>query len=783
MYQSVSNDRNAFLTWSGIALFCVTASASATTALDEIVVTAQKREQGIQDVPIAVTAFSGEQMTQLGFRESADIVSMTPGVGVSGNIGGQFLTFNIRGVSQSDFADLHESPNAVYIDQVYLSLMQANKFGLFDSERVEVLKGPQGTLYGRNATGGLVHYITRKPTDAFEAFADLAYGSFSQTRFEGALSGPVAGSLKARVALLYDRRDEIYQNQVPGVDDEWGESSVAARAHFLWDLSPNAQLLVTAFGGESTTSTAPWQPFPTVAIVDADGNIVGTEKAASTETRAGIGPGGADFCPVCLFIGPRPVPGADAFGFQDSNLKDRRIFKDFADDDTATYRMYGGTAELTWNLGAMTLTSLTDYRVMEKEGVRVDVDASPNDVLDFRADAENDQLSQELRLMSEGARTRWLLGAYYLSYDLDATQGVFGLSPATNRIGFIGGLQFVSPATVETESYSIFGQVEYDLTPSLRVTTGLRLIEEQKTFTHSAQILLLNGTVIVPDLEGFPGVTVSNNQNLQNDDTLWAGKAQLDWRPSDDLLIYGGVSRGVKGGGFNQQLGGIFAIDNFEYDAETLTAYEAGFKSSVLNDTTRLNASLYYYSYKDFQAHAANNLVFFVVNADATIKGVELELATQPVSGLDLRLGFSYIDAEVRDVPLATGPLGSGQKRLVDVEPTFTPKVQVFGLARYEWPSFAGGTMAVQGDVSYRGTSFTNITNFASTRMDSYVLGNLRLSYETADQRWHGEVFVKNVNDVLAEQLGFDLSSLFGGSIRSYLPPRTMGISIRYAWK
>lgn len=783
MCEKVSNFRVRSTLLPITLLLAIGPEAPGATILEEIIVTAQKREQSIQDVPIAITAFSGEQLKEFGFNESTDIVSMTPGVSAAGNIGGQFLTFNIRGVNQSDFADLHESPNAVYIDQAYLSLMQSNKFGLFDSERVEILKGPQGTLYGRNATGGLVHYITRKPADTFETYGEITYGSFDQVRFEGAVSGPLSENIKARAAILFNRHDEIFDNQVAGVDDEWSESSITGRLHVLWELSENAELLLTGFGGESETSTAPWQAFPTTPIVDANGNIINTVKTGPTETRAGVGPGGVDFCPLCLFVGPRPVSGADAFGFRDPDPDDHDVFKNFAIDDTAEYRMYGGTATLTWLFGRMTLTSVTDYRVMEKEGVRVDVDASPNDVLNFRADADNDQFSQEIRLAGELERARWVLGAYFLTYDLDATQGAFGLDPATNTTGFIGGLQFVTPARIETDSYSVFGQVEYDLTAELRMTTGLRVIRELKDFRHVAQILALDGTVLVPALEGFPGVSLPNAQQLENDDTLWAGKVQLDWRVLENVLLYGGISRGVKAGGFNQQLGGIFAIDNFKYDSEILTAYEAGFKSTLLEGSTRLNGSFYYYSYDDFQAHAANNLVFFVVNADAIIKGVELDVTTQPFTGLTMQLGFSYIDAEVQNVPLATGPLGSGQKLLVDVEPTFTPQVQASGLARYEWPAFGGGTMALQADFSYSGTSFTNITNFDSTKMDSHLIGNVRLGYTSADKRWEAALFVKNVSDALVDQLGFDLSTLFGGSLRSHLPPRWVGASLRYTWQ
>jgi iron complex outermembrane receptor protein len=772
-----------------LVLFAIGTSGATAQMLEEIIVTAQKREQAIQDVPITITAFSGEQMERLGFQESQDIINMTPGVTTAGNIGGQFFSFNIRGVNQSDFADVHESPNAVYIDQVYLSFVQANRFGLFDSERVEILKGPQGTLYGRNATGGLVHYITRKPTDTFEAYAKLTGGSFGHTRFEGALSGPLSDNLKARAAILYNRHDEIYENQIAGVDDEWGDLSISGRVHLLWNLSDDAELLITGFASDSENSTAPWQPFPTITVVDADGNITNTLRPAPTETRAGIGPGGADFCPLCLFGplyggGPRPVPGADAFGFIDTDLEDERIFKDFAVDDTAQYSSSGVTGTLTWDFSNVTLTSVTDYRTGEKDGIKVDVDASPADALNFRADAKNDQFSQEIRLSRGGDKAEWLLGAYFLSYDLDAMQGIFGLDPATNTTGFLGGVQFVSPVEINTDSLSLFGHLEYDLTENLGLTTGLRVIQEDKDFTHRAQIWLLDDTVIVPDLEGFPGTFLPNAQALNIDDTLWAGKIQLNWRPSDDLLIYGGVSRGVKAGGFNQQLGGVFAIDNFEYDDEELTAGEIGFKSTVFGGTTRFNGALYYYAYDDFQAHAANNLNFFVVNADADIQGVEFEVMAQPTTGLDLHLSVSYIDAEVQDVPLATGPLGSGEKLLIDVEPTFTPELQVAGLARYEWPAFSGkGTMAVQADFAYSDTSFTNITNFDSTEMDSWFLGNLRLSYTTADNRWQAEVFVENVGDELIEQLGFDLSTLAGSSLRSYLPPRWYGASVRYNWQ
>ena len=183
--------------------------------LEEVVVTAQKREQSIQDVGIAITAFTGEQIDKLGLITSTDLVAMSPGVHVGGSLGHQFKQFSIRGVTQNDIADVTEAPNAVYVDDAYMAPPQAQLFGLYDMERVEILKGPQGTLFGRNATGGLVHFITRKPTDTFEAFADFTYGSYDQIRGEGAVSGPLTDTLSGRLSIFYKQARRHSQQYLP----------------------------------------------------------------------------------------------------------------------------------------------------------------------------------------------------------------------------------------------------------------------------------------------------------------------------------------------------------------------------------------------------------------------------------------------------------------------------------------------------------------------------------------------------------------------------------------
>ena len=222
LFGPVSGNKKRFLSQSislvlGLSPFAG-GMASAATLLEEVIVTAQKREQKLNDVGVAVTAFTGDQMRALGFETSTDLIAYTPGISLAGDIGGQRAIFNIRGVVQNDYADLAEAPVAVYIDGAYLASTQAQTFGLFDVARVEMLKGPQGTLFGRNATGGLVNTITSKPTDELEGYIEGTVASFSQIRVEGAISGPLGDSVRGRLAFMSNQQDEILDNIYPGVD-------------------------------------------------------------------------------------------------------------------------------------------------------------------------------------------------------------------------------------------------------------------------------------------------------------------------------------------------------------------------------------------------------------------------------------------------------------------------------------------------------------------------------------------------------------------------------------
>ena len=282
-----------------ISMFVATITAAVTNSagaqmLEEIIVTAQKREQNVQDVGIAITAFSGAQLKELRMTESTDVAYMSAGVFVSGSSAGQTREFTIRGVTQNDFADFAENPNATYVDEGYIGFRQGNVFAAFDLERVEILKGPQGTLFGRNATGGAVAYHTRKPTEETEGFLDLTYGRENTVNVEGAISGSLSDGVRARLSGIYKYHDPILNNVYPldaidnpagpgsppwfgsatsDADDVWNDNQWAIRGQLEFDITDNARFLVSGFAGRAKISTSPNQHIATTGVrIDSDGD-------------------------------------------------------------------------------------------------------------------------------------------------------------------------------------------------------------------------------------------------------------------------------------------------------------------------------------------------------------------------------------------------------------------------------------------------------------------------------------------------------------------------------
>ena len=808
MIKNSSTGRNLTLALLSSTLCLQVAPAVSQSKLEEVVVTAQKREQNLQDVPIAVTAFTGEQMNAFGVQNSFDIATFTPGVHISGNLAGQNTQFSIRGVTQNDFNDIIEAPNAVYLDDGYIAIAQGQSFAVFDIDRVEILKGPQGTLFGRNATGGLVHYISNKPDfEQFGGYIDGTVGQFdvdndaNRYTVEAAVTGPIGDKMAGRLAVRYNNQDSYLENRFPegefnpppgadAGDDLGDDDTIAGRATL--GIRPTDMLEITVSGNYSDTdvATGPYQSKPTIAIVGTDGaetgeilNVIDTPRDETRLSIAGDEDGGGNvFDGSALLPGGgiglpgRLAPGADFFGYLDPDGDDFTFSGDFAFDDQGSIETGGLNVRVDWDLGgSMQFTSVSDYKDYEKL-LFIDVDAAPVNQLANYAGVDATSFTQEFRLNGDSDRLTWVAGLFYLYIDNDSDNG---LKAPENSIIASGGIpiDIGVKASLETNSYNIFGQVDYDITDTISFTLGGRIIQEEKDFDMSLGIFQSFGN---DSVNKGPIIDAPVYFDDDSSDTLWTGKVQLDYRPTDDLLLWAGVNRGVKAGSFNAPLvGTYFAVgdSNIPYDEEVLISYEAGFKSSFGDGTTRLNGSIFYYDYEDYQAFLFVDVGGVVFNADAETYGAELELQTTPIDGLDLMLNVAYFDAEVEDIPLRIGsPLPPR-----DVDPTYAPELQAAGMARYSWPMF-GGYMAVQADVSYSDSFYYNLRNFDADEFDDYTMWNALVSWESSEGNWLLTLAGRNLTDERAGIQGFDLATLCGCNEVSYRAPRFYSVGMRYSF-
>ena len=762
----------------GLLLLAMVSCGSAwaqSGVLEEITVTAQKREQLVTDVAIAVTTFSGTQMESLGLESSTDLIAYTPGVSMAGDIGGQRAIFNVRGVVQNDYADLAEAPVAVYVDGGYLASTQAQTFALYDVERVEILKGPQGTLFGRNATGGLVNTITVKPTDKLDGYVELTGARFDQIRLEAAVGGPVAAGVKGRLSLMTNQQDEIYKNVYDGTDfqgtpgtpgggeDTENDDTFAVRGQLQFDIGERGSLLLIGNIADSTLSEGPYQVRATTEVRDASGEAIDVIRSTDDPLNCDIIRAGAcidgngDGNPV------RPVVGGSFFGDTDPDGRGRRVNKDFAFDDQNEIESEGVSAEFNYDFGGFQLTSVTDYKNFRRV-IGLDSDQTPRALLIFQSFGDIDQYSEEIRLSGASGRATWVTGLYYLGIRTDFIQGLAESAAGPDDFA-LRGLEANTITELDTDSYSAFGQVDYKLTDALTLVGGLRLTQENKDFRGVVSFFNnLDDRKIETDGALFSIESLATD----NDEFLWSGKVQLEYSPDQDSLYYVGVNRGVKAGSFNAPLFGGLS----PYNEEILLSYEAGAKLTLMNGRAQLNAAAYYYDYDDYQSFSFRNNSSAVTNEDATYKGLEVELLANPVDGLDVALGFSYIDAEVDDLQITSTIFR-------DTEPPFTPEWQASALLRYTWGNVLGGSLSAQVNGSWKSEYFFSAKNFTAHEYNSSAIGDARVSWSDRDNLWSLVAFVDNFTDERDSVIGFDVSGFYGTSQESYTRPRSYGLTLR----
>lgn len=755
------------------AALAVTSSGAYAQVFEEIVVTAQKRDQNLQDVAVSVTAFSGDAMKAFGFNDSVDVAAQVPGLNIGTPVGeGNNPSFTLRGVGLNDFNDNNESPIAIYTDGVYMAALPGLTFQLFDTERVEVLRGPQGTLYGRNATGGLIHFVSNKPTDEFEAYGQATYGSYNQLSFEGAVSGPISDGMRARLSVSTNNHDGYVKNRL-GKDANEADS-IALRGQLEFDIGDSGSLLLKGFHSEANTVAPQYQHEPSDGI-------------------------------------------ADIFGYKDTDGDN--FAGDYNREGVLDIQSSGGAAVYSGTWGNVNVTNTIAYSKTKKLHEE-DTDVGPVAGVEptFRSDIK--QFSEELTLSGETDRMNWVAGLYYFDAEVKGDQelevnwfagfanaldgdpavfdGLLGAGtpslPTTADDVLLPAIFFDVNYTQKTKSFSGYGQVEYELSERLSLTAGLRYSHETKDMEYLNALnsgYLLNDafggvlglaawmdfrTGANNDSTGIPpldaGAVGTLNKIKQNN---LSGKVGLDFNATDDLLLYANVSRGFKSGGFNT--GFSDATDGIKtsqlpYADETLTAYEVGFKWGSPSGNVTMNGSAFYYDYNDFQALTFQGLSQVIANSDATYKGAEIEFGARPFPGLTMQLGASVLDANVEGVTV-------NGEFFADLRPVLAPEFTANGFIRYEQPVDAlGGVVSGMLSFNHQGNHYFDITNSPQSKEEAYTLVDARLSYLSDSGNVEVAAFAKNLFNKEYRVYTFDFGAIAGFNQQFYGQPRWFGVQL-----
>jgi len=732
--------------------------------LEEVTVTAQKREQSVQDIGISVTAFTGNQLRAFGYTNAQQVTALAAGVSTVQPNGEANYSLAIRGSASSDFTTNNESPVALYVDEVYISQMSGAGFMLFDMERVEILRGPQGTLYGRNATGGLASFITVKPSQEFSGYAQASAGEYSQFKFEGAVGGGLTDTVSARASISTHNNDGYAKNRF--LDQDLNNANdYAGRVQLLFEPSDDLSILLNGRYSQQNIRTGFFEHAP-----------ANTPQAYS------------------------PPGTVNNFSdYVDPDFNTNKFAGEYDREGFNDMETYGFSGTINWDVGGVSVTSITDYSSVTRDYIE-DSDASPSPAFNFSLNTNAEQFSQEIRIAGETDNYKWVTGFYYLDIGVadsnggetnlfaDAFLDAFGLlgnlapsDPPPFDIGCCQGFGtgtsrgFDSPYTIDTSSWSLFGQIDYDFNSQWSGIAGFRYIDEDKDYTYNNNVVRF-----------VPGTTYRNgNPNIianlvsyetKRSDSLWSAKVEVDYRPNDDLLLYASWNRGTKASGFNAPFLAVGGNpdDVLPYKPEELDAFEVGFKWTFADGRARLNAAAYYYDYQDYQAFDIIVLDTLTANRDAEMAGFDLELQMSPTDRLDILFGLAYNDAEL--------DMGGRKSR-----PVQSPKWNANGMIRYQWP-MANGTMAIQGDIDYRSGTLFSLTGADTVSQGGYEVANARMSYTTSDEKWEAAVYVNNLLDKEYRVSQFDLSGnvLFdAGGVLSlveqyYGRPRWVGGSISY---
>lgn len=773
--------------------------------VDELVVTATRRSASAQAVPVALSAFSGEQLAEQAVSNSQELLLKVPSSDITMNNGSTAANIYIRGVGTKGPGYNQVAAVGIYVDEVSLNSPIVNVLQLFDLQRVEVLRGPQNTLYGRNTTGGAVNFVSVKPrvADGTWGYLTLTGGQFSQADVEGAVSFDLGQEWAARLALIKQTRDGMYNNSHLG-EKVYDKDSTAVRAQLVWSPRPDTELLMKLHGEKVNNTNKLWKTIGLQSPL-----LVGAVTTYNTPCQFTIGLGSA-----CVGINNTP-----------SDPNDTRTFSASMRSPIEQVNARGASLNANWKIGDVRATAISGYEYNNFKKAE-DVDAGPAPLrptgpfsgsitnanyqggFDFFQVSEASQYSQELRLASEADKSlRWITGLFWFKEKTIGNTTAFSYFAGTAANG---GRANSTNLNQENRVASGYGEIEFDVTKQLTVTAGIRATREELSGTNTtvqrsltdavtrAALLPTSGQrpITTAELLALPvgtGRNVYVDTPFEKSFSQSGGKLGVKYSVDAQTMVFGTVSQGFKSGSYSaapaQSINGSFFTPT---NPETLTAYEIGLKTTTADRKLKLNLTGYYYQYKDQQLLRTTSLpglgiVAAQVNAGkSNLQGVELEAQWAPGGGWNIDLGVGYLKTKIVEftqdeacVANAGGCPASGVRKLdfSGQELTNSPRLTTNLTIRKEWKLDGGNTLSIGGDYSYRAKRFFNIPNNTLESSEAYSLVNAQATYRFgAKQQYRLTAWGKNLND----KVYFLNKSVFAaaGTMEALIgDPRTFGLT------
>ncbi len=712
--------------------------------LEEIVVTAQKRAESVQDVAASISAVGGSKLDEMGITSAESLVLAVPGMHFSQS--GSNTRITVRGIGSEQTTVTGDPGVAFHIDGVYQTRASAGSALFYDLDRVEVLRGPQGTLYGRNATGGSVNLISNRPSQEFEGNVEVQLGDYDHQRLRGVVNVPlIDDKLAMRVSGQQETRDGYYENLTPGADDLEDRDALNLRTQFLYTPTESLDVLLSM--------------------------NYSTEKGAGNGFKA---------------LGDYPSPPGNINAFYagatenpDDPWKIRTNGQEKSDN-----KRKGASITVDWDLGNVALKSISAWQENTVDTF-ADADFSDAEIINENTFQENTQYSQELQLTSVDAGDwEWVAGLYWLQEENDVDYWLndngTGLSSILIPAGPLAGLPLYStidvglddPAyfgnrsNVKGSSLGAFGQASYHINEDVKVTGGLRYSKDEK-----------EASILRKEFGPAP-IAPASTFKKKDDWSSVTWKLGVDWQVAEDSLLYATVSTGFKSGGFLQ------IEDADSYDEEEVLAWEIGSKNRFFDNRLQANISAFYYEYEDMQLRTIVGTDSIVTNAgEAGIKGLEVELLARPMEGLQLSAALAWTDAEF-DEYFADDPHDSLGATAVDLSgndlarsPDYTASLNAAYTWDLPWGSLTSSVNYYWADEVY----FSAFNREDRDYQDSYHKTDINVTFNSLDDVWYASLSVQNLeNAEVASNINLNNPQLGGVDYVQWQAPQTVRMSVGY---